>query len=167
MGRRVSFFTYDSDFLDFVLGSGDSSALSSIEALFERDLIPYRHDNDTSELKRAKEIARRAIVDGCPFAELEAEGWEHVRAAQWLVEFASSPPRGLGEDWFATPFQEAVDTLAEGPLSKCQAVLDSLLVGRPLFGKTFVEDAYGFLTCDEVTSISRFEAEVLALCYTV
>jgi hypothetical protein len=130
--------------------------ISEILAMFgsgKRELVE-RHKSELSE--EQLRIFERAVMQGVPFPELDAEGWDHILLMKRLFRDAPDQTTGDVEMFGYVWLMDVMDELLEKLPAEARPLMRRFIDGRPIFGKRFddTEALYGFLTASEVVTLN-------------
>jgi hypothetical protein len=144
-------------------GSGDASVVAAIErelALAEAD---PEADVDDQFRETFREALHRAVFQGVPFPDLDAEREPHVDLAILLAGHGQEFLETDSNDWKMVGFDEFWKH-CRGALGSGGDLFAYFLEGRPLFGKRIetVWSYYGYLSQLEVRRLRTSLAKLLS-----
>jgi hypothetical protein len=166
MSLRPEIFGFRLAQLRELLGSGRREILPALNeelaALAENDPFAEPEDDEENVFEAAKAIVERAVVEGVPFPDLEAEDDAHVTAAIALARYQQSWKDTGSDIWQMGAFEELDDDAADSWPPQARPLFDCFLNGRPLFGERIETDwtYYGYLTAEEVRTLAAAIAQM-------
>jgi hypothetical protein len=163
MSLRPEIFAFRLEPLRALFGSGSTDAITAIHQKLQELAGEDADDEDIAEeLNLAKSIVSRAIMEGTPFPELDAEADAHVTAANHLASHGQKW-KGTGSNgWKMGAFWELDEkTRGQWKNPKAEEIFQYFIKGRPLFGKQIDTgwSYYSYASLDEVVLLkSELEA---------
>lgn len=134
MSYRISFYGYDRSKMRSLLGSRDADAIARLHERVDAE-TGYR---DEIIRNACKAIIARAVDEGVPFSDLDAETHVHTWAAWFLAQYEQEiHVTCCGYNWESVPaFRRHAWRYARPHI---RAFINALSEGVPIFGQRFAD----------------------------
>jgi len=151
MSYRISFSGYNHAKLRDLLGSGDAAAIARLHARIDS----ANRCPDPSVRQLCKEIVSRAITDGVPFDDLDAESYAHTWAALLLAEDQQIwHTTDCSYHW--TSVGEFRRRAAQHARPDVRAFITGLNQGIGMFGQRFADTQSSYYASFELAKVVSF-----------
>jgi hypothetical protein len=145
MSFRPHIYGFDLGRFRSLFASGDLAAVEACSARLERfaeDIAREEPEEAEDYREGARAILLKAVEEGIPFSDLEAEGSIHMDVAWGLCEYQRSLFGTGSNGWKMQAFWRFEGDYGERLGAESRKILGFLTRGRPLFGRRAEADGH-------------------------